>query len=109
MHIRRHRGAELVAEHTDLTVLGDTGYSSAPRGTALTASNHVQLLTLPHHNQPWQVPPAMARLLNAERQSIETVHQQLTEQFDLSTNHTYSYWGLCARLYTKLTTHTLYR
>ncbi len=46
-------------------------------------------------------------MLNAERQMIETVHDQLTEQFHVDTNHAYSFWGLCARLYTKLTAHTL--
>ncbi len=49
----------------------------------------------------------MSRLLNAERQMIETVHDQLTEQLHGATNHTYSFWGVCARLYTKLAAQTL--
>ena len=32
---------------------------------------------------------------------------QLAEQFHIETNHAYSFDGLCARLYTKLTAHTL--
>jgi hypothetical protein len=100
-------GAELLAEHTDLTVLGDKGYISAPLAAELAAANHVQLLTVPRRNQKRQLPISVARLLNAQRQIIETVHDQLTEQFHVDTNHAYSFTGLCARLYTKLTAHTL--
>jgi hypothetical protein len=53
------------------------------------------------------VPATVSRLLNAERQMIETVHDQLTEQCHGATNHTYSFWGVCARLHTKLAAHTL--
>ena len=38
---------------------------------------------------------------------METVDGQLAEQFHIATNHAYSFAGLCARLYTKLTAHTL--
>ncbi len=100
-------GAELLAEHTDLTVLGDKGYISAPLAAELAAMNQVHLLTPLRRNQKRQLPSAVMRLLNAERQIIETVHDQLTEQFHLDTNHTYSFWGLCARLHTKLAAHTL--
>jgi len=100
-------GAELLVEHTNKTVLGDKGYISAPLAADLAAANQVQLLTVPRRNQKRQLPAAVARLLNAERQIIETVHDQLTEQFHIDTNHAYSFWGLCARLYTKLTAHTL--
>jgi hypothetical protein len=50
---------------------------------------------------------SMRRLFNSVRQIIETVNGQLTEQFHIETNHAHSFWGLCARLYTKLTAHTL--
>lgn len=100
-------GAELLAEHTDLTVLGDKGYISAPLAADLAATNQVYLLTPLRRNQQRHLPAALVRLLNAERQIIETVHDQLTEQFHVDTNHAYSFWGLCARLYTKLTAHTL--
>lgn len=100
-------GADLLAEHTDLTVLGDKGYISAAWTADLAATKRIRLLTPLRRNQKRHVPPALVRLLNAERQIIETVHDQLTEQFHVDTNHTYSFWGLCARLYTKLTAHTL--
>ncbi|NCC33176.1 MAG: hypothetical protein EOM24_14350 [Chloroflexia bacterium] len=41
------------------------------------------------------------------RQIIETVNGQLAEQFGLEQNYAHSFWGLCARLYTKLAAHTL--
>lgn len=49
----------------------------------------------------------MRRLINKVRQIIETVNGQLTEQFQIETNHAYSFWGLYARLHTKLAAHTL--
>lgn len=47
------------------------------------------------------------RLLNAARQIIKTTNDQLTEPFHLETDPAHSFWGLCARLYSKLTAHTL--
>ncbi len=100
-------GEELLHDHTDLIVIGDKGYISAVVAASLMATNRLQLLTIPRRNQKRQVPPEVARLLNARRQIIETVHGQLTEQLNIETNHAHSFWGLCARLYTKLTAHTL--
>ncbi len=88
-------------------MIGDKGYISAVVAASLMATNRLQLLTIPRRNQKRQVPPEVARLLNARRQIIETVHGQLTEQLNIETNHAHSFWGLCARLYTKLTAHTL--
>ncbi len=100
-------GAELLQEHTDLVVLGDKGYISRLLAHELAQHNRLQLLTVPRRNQHRGMPPALARLLNAQRQIIETVHDQLTEQFHGDTNHAHSFWGLCTRLHTKLAAHTL--
>lgn len=100
-------GEELLCEHTDLVVIGDKGYISAAVAATLADTNRLHLLTIPRRNQTQQLPPDAARLLNAQRQIIETVHGQLTEQLGIETNHAHSFWGLCARLYTKLTAHTL--
>ncbi len=100
-------GADRLAEHTDLTVLGDNGDISAPLAADVAATNQVYLLTPLRRNQKRQMPSAVMRLLNAERQRIETVHDHLTEQLHVDTNHTYSFWGVCARLYTKLAAQTL--
>ncbi len=100
-------GFELLAEHTDLTVIGDKGYISADKAAHLWRYNRIRLQTLPRRNQKQQMPASMRRLFNSVRQIIETVNGQLTEQFHIETNHAHSFWGLCARLYTKLTAHTL--
>ncbi len=100
-------GEEVLSEHTDLVVIGDKGYISKQLAAMLAAHNRLRLLTIPRRNQKQQLPTEVAKLLNARRQIIETVHGQLTEHLDIETNHAHSFWGLCARLYTKLTAHTL--
>lgn len=100
-------GAELLVEHTDLTVFGDKGYLSADLACRLLHQNRLKLLTLPRRNQKRQLPPQVAQAFNAVRQIIETVNGQLTEQFTLQLNHAHSFCGLCTRLLTKLTAHTL--
>src|ERR687885_1067187 len=52
-------GAELLADHTDLAVVGDKAYISQAVHTALQATNRVHLLALPRRNQETQVPPAV--------------------------------------------------
>ena len=32
-----------------------------------------------------------------------SVNSELAAQFNIETNHAHTFWGLCARLYTKLT------
>jgi len=100
-------GFEMLAEHTDLEVIGDKGYISADKAAALWEHNRIRLRTLPRRNQKQQLPRPLRRLFNSVRQIIETVNGQLSEQFHIETNHAHSFWGLCARLYTKLTAHTL--
>ncbi len=100
-------GAELLAEHTDLAVVGDKAYVSAPVAAEVWAHNRIRLLVLPRRNQKQQVSPAISRLLNGARQIIETVNGQLVEQFHLQINHAHTFAGLCARLQTKLAAHTL--
>ncbi|MHB8751968.1 MAG: IS982 family transposase [Aggregatilineales bacterium] len=72
-------GAELLAEHTDLTVFGDKGYISAELARQLLRANRLKLMTLPRRNQAVQLPQAVAHTFNAIRQIIETVNGQLTE------------------------------
>jgi hypothetical protein len=100
-------GAELLAEHTDLTVFGDKGYISANLARQLLRDNRLKLMTLPRRNQAGQPPPPVCQLFNAVRQIIETVNGQLTEQFNIQVNHAHTFWGLCTRVLTKLTAHTL--
>lgn len=100
-------GAELLAEHTDLTVFGDKGYIGAELARQLLHNNRLRLMTLPRRNQALQPPPAVRQTFNAVRQMIETVNAQLTEQFNSQVNHAHSFGGLCTRLLTKLTAQTL--
>lgn len=100
-------GCELLAAHTDLTVLGDKGYISAEQAAELLEHNRIRLLTLPRRNQKMQVSAAVEHLHSAMRQVIETVNDQLAEQFHIEINHAHTAWGLCTRLYTKLAAHTL--
>jgi hypothetical protein len=52
-------GEELLTEHTDLTVLGDKGYVSAPVTERLQCHNRIQLLALRCKNQKTQLPAAV--------------------------------------------------
>ena len=100
-------GAELLEEHRDLTVFGDKASISRQIQARLRDEQGVRLLTLPRCNQRGQVPAAVRQALNRVRQIIETVNGQLTEQFHIEANHAHTFRGLCTRLYTKLTAHTL--
>jgi hypothetical protein len=100
-------GFELLAEHTDLTTLGDKAYISAAKAQELWQHHRIRLCTLPRRNQKHQLPKPVQQTFNAVRQIIETVNGQLTEQFHIEINHAITFWGLCTRLYTKLAAHTL--
>jgi len=100
-------GVELLEEHTDLTVFGDKAYVSAPHATHLWNHNRLRLLAIPRRNQTQSIPAPLVQLIHVVRQITETVNSQLTEQFHLETNHAHTFSGLCARLYAKLTAHTL--
>lgn len=97
---------ELLPALSGRTFLGDKGYVKA----ALAAQLHeqgVRLIALRRANQHVQLPATLTRLIKRFRQIIETVNGQLGEQFAIEQNYAHSFWGLCARLYTKLTAHTL--
>lgn len=100
-------GFELLGEHSDLEVLGDKGYISAGKATELWEKNRILLRTIPRANQKMQVSQAYKQVHNAIRQLVETVNGQLTEQLGIEKNHAHTFWGLCTRLYAKLTAHTL--
>ena len=100
-------GEELLLNHVGLTVLGDKAYISEEVQAGLRKERTIRLLSLPRRNMKVQVPEEVSKMMNGARQIIETVNQQLTEQFNLERNHAHSFWGLCTRLMTKLTAHTL--
>ena len=100
-------GFELLSEHTDLQVLGDKAYIGAEKAAQLWSEWDLQLRSLPRRNQRKQLPHFLQHLYNSIRQMVETVNAQLSRQFNIEVNHTHTFWGLCTRLYTKLTAHTL--
>lgn len=103
----RAAARDLLESKRDVTVIGDKGVVTAALARELLERCNVRRLTLPRANQQQQVSPEVRRLGNQVRQIIEPLNGQLTEQFQIETNHAHSFWGLCARLYTKLTAHTL--
>lgn len=100
-------GFELMSEHTDLEVLGDKGYISAEKAEELWTNNRIQLRTIPRANQKQQVSKRYQHLHNVIRQLIETINSQLSGQLGIEKNYAHTFWGLCTRVYTKLTAHTL--
>jgi hypothetical protein len=100
-------GFELLEQHFDLEVLGDKAYISAAKAKDLWDKNRIILRTIPRSNQKQQLSPAFQHLHNAIRQLIETVNGQLSGQFAIEKNFAHTFWGLCTRLYSKLTAHTL--
>jgi hypothetical protein len=100
-------GFEMLCEHSDLTVLGDKAYISAPKAAELLSRNRIRLLTLPRSNQKARVSPEERSLHNGVRQIIETVNHQLSELLQIEINHAHTFWGLCTRLYSKLAAHTV--
>ena len=99
-------GAELLAKHRDLLVLGDKAYLSAPVAADLLATNAITLLTVPRKNQRVQIPPALAALHTRWRQLVETVNGQLAQHFGIEENKAHSFDGLRARRSSQLTAHT---
>jgi len=100
-------GLELLENHTGLRVVADKAYISQPEHQHLAQSREIELLTNPRQNQKVEKRSKGSKLINHFRQIIETVNGQLAEQFKLEVNRAHSFWGLCARLYTKLAGHTL--
>lgn len=103
----REAARDMLEDKRNLTVIGDKGCISADLANDLRERCGIHLLTLPRTNQKQHVSPVVRRLINQVRQIIETVNGQLTEQLQIEINHAHSFWGLCARLSTKLAAHTL--
>ena len=100
-------GEEMLWEHRALTVIGDKAYVSERAQRELRTQRGIELVSLPRSNQRAQVPESVRQSINQVRQIVETVNGQLSEQFTIERNHAYTFWGLCTRLVTKLTAHTL--
>jgi hypothetical protein len=100
-------GEEMLSTHSNLDVYGDKAFISAQVAEDLAQGNRIRLHTLPRRNQKPQVSAEQRQHHNRVRQIIETVNGQLVEQMSIETNHAHTFWGLCTRLWTKLTAHTI--
>jgi hypothetical protein len=100
-------GEELLAGWPGLVALADKAYTSAAVAQRLREEQGVVLLVPPRRNQKRQLPEWLCRQMQQVRSIIETVNGQLADQFRIEINHAHTFGGLCARLYTKLTAHTL--
>ena len=98
---------DLLGEDWDRVVLGDKGYISAPLARSLQEERQVTLITPQRRTQTPTRDPVFTRLANGMRQVIETVNDQLEDQLRIGKNHAHTFGGLCARLASKLTAHTL--
>ena len=100
-------GNELLTGHYNKQVIGDKAYISTHIKEQLAQVNGIELITLPRCNQKQQISRQTKRWINQIRQIVETVNGQLSQQFHIKRNHAHTFWGLCTRLYAKLTAHTL--
>ena len=100
-------GYQLLSGHQNKQVIGDKAYISTQVKDQLAQLNRIDLITLPRRNQKQLISRETKRWINEIRQMVETVNGQLSEQFHIKKNHAHSFWGLCTRLYSKLTAHTL--
>jgi hypothetical protein len=103
----REAAADMLSNHPERTYLRDKGYVSAPLAERLEENAGVRLLALRRVKQRASLPETLTRSSMRFRQIIETVNSQLADQFTIEHNYARSFWGLCARLYTKLAAHTL--
>ena len=100
-------GYELLSGHQNKQVIGDKAYISTQIKDQLAQVNRIDLITTPRRNQKQQICRQTKWSINQIRQRVETVNGQLSEQFHIQKNHAHSFWGLCTRLYSKITAHTL--
>ena len=99
-------GNELLCGYHNKQVIGDKAYISTQIKEELAQVNGIDLITTPRRNQKQKISRQTKRRINQIRQIVETVNGQLSEQFHIKKNHAHTFWGLCTRLYAKLTAHT---
>lgn len=86
---------------------GDKGYVDDEWAKELREQAGVEMIAMRRKNQIVQLPEELQRQMARVRQIIETVNSQLVEQMHIQRHYAHTFLGLCARLYSKLTAHTL--
>jgi hypothetical protein len=81
---------DLLGEQYDLIGLGDKGFVSAAKQSALVTERNVHLITYRRRNQKIQNTDLEQWALHTYRQRIETVNSQLTEHLHITVSAGFS-------------------
>lgn len=98
---------DLVASYKNITMLGDKGYTKAGLGADLKSEKGIDLLPVQKNKSKVQFPKAIRQLIFNLRRRIETTSSQLTQQLNIEQVLAKSFWGLQARIKTKLLAYNL--
>ena len=98
---------DLLGDQYDLIGLGDKGFVSAAKQSALATERNVHLITYRRRNQKIQNTDLEQWVLHNYRQRIETVNSQLTDHLHIENSGAKTDWGLCKRVVGIITAFTL--
>lgn len=98
---------EILEYYQGINIIGDTGYLREWWQEELREKKNINLFTPKRSNQKKQNPSFINRLLRKTRGIIETVNEQLKNQFNLVATKTRNYLSLETKVLTKITAFTL--
>lgn len=98
---------DLVASYNNITMLGDKGYTKADLGVDLKSEKGIDLLLVQKNNSQARFPKTTRQLVFRLRRRIETTASQLAGQLNIEQVVAKSFWGLQARIKTKLLAYNL--
>lgn len=98
---------DLLGDQYDLIGLGDKGFVSAAKQSALATERNVHLITYRRRNQKSQTTDLEQWVLHNYRQRIATVNSQLTDHLHIENSGAKTDWGLCKRVVGIITAFTL--
>ena len=98
---------ELADSYSNITVLGDKGYTKAELCTDLKSEKGIDLLPVQKSNSKVQLPKPVRQLIFKFRRRIETTASQLAQQLNIEQVLAKSFWGLQTRIKTKLLAYNL--
>jgi len=88
-------------------MLGDKGYIKAELTDELKLEKGIQLLPVQRNNSKVKFPKAIRQLIFKLRRRIVTTDSQVTQQLNIEQVPAKSFWGLQARINTKLMAYNL--
>ena len=98
---------DLVDSYNNITMLGDKGYTKADLCADLKSRKGINLLPVQKNNSKVKFPKAIRQLIFKLRRRIETTASQLSQQLNIEQVLAKSFWGLQARIKTKLLAYNL--